>query len=423
MALDLRHTFRALRYRNFRLFFVGQSLSLIGTWLQQVAMGWLTYRLSGSALLLGAVAFCGSIGILALGPLGGVLADRVNRRRALMVTQVLMLAQAVALSALTALGYIEVWHLIVLALFLGIVSAFDNPIRQSLFANLVDDRADLPNAIAMNSIIVNLARIVGPALAGLLLTWVGEAWCFALNALSFLAVILALSRMRWPKEIGGVAAAGWWSSWIEGTKYALGFGPSRALLAMVAVIAWTISPYSTLMPIYAKDLYGGGPDTLGLLLASAGAGALACMVYLAGRKTVRGLGRIIARAAMVAGVALGIFALVRNVPLGMALMALVGGGLMLSAASANTILQTIVDDAMRGRIVSYFMVAFLGVAPLGNLAAGALAAAIGAPLTLVINGALCTLAAVYFWYRLPKFGVLIRPTYRRLGIIPDEPPG
>jgi MFS family permease len=421
MAFDPRHTFRAFRYRNFRLFYAGQGLSLMGTWLQQVAMGWLTYRLTGSAWLLGVVAFCASIGILLLGPLGGVVADRVNRRRGLMVTQSLMLAQAVVLALLTALGYIAVWHLIVLALWLGTLSAFDVPMRQSLFVHLVDDRADMPNAIALNSMMVNLARIVGPAIAGLLVAWVGEAWCFALNALSFVAVILALSRLHWPHEARHSATtAGWLASWIEGARFAFGFGPSRVLLVLLAIISWTISPYSTLMPIYAKDVYGGGPDMLGLLLASAGAGALACMIYLASRKNVRGLGRVIARATVVAGVCLGVFAIVRNLPAAMVLMALVGGGLMLAVASANTILQTIVEDRLRGRMASYFTIAFLGVAPLGNLAAGALAAAIGAPLTLVVNGVLCVVAAAYFWYQLPKFRELIRPTYRRLGIVPDD---
>jgi MFS family permease len=420
MTIDPRHTFRALRHRNFRLFFAGQALSLIGTWLQQVAKGWLTYRLSGSAWLLGAVAFSGSIGILVLGPFSGVVADRVNRRRALFVTQSLMLLQALAIAALTALGHIQVWHLVVLALFLGTVSAFDVPLRQSLYVNLVDDRADLPNAIALNSVIVNVARIVGPALAGLLLAWMGEAVCFALNALSFLAVIFAISRLRWPSGGARPPAAGLWASWIEGARYAFGFGPSRALLAMVAVVAWTITPYSTLMPIYAKDVYGGGPDTLGLLLASAGAGALCSMLYLASRTSIRGLGRVIALAALTAGVALAGFSFLRIFPLALLFMALVGAGVILSAASANTILQTIVDDRMRGRVSAYYTMAFLGVAPLGNLAAGAIAAAVGAPLTLFINGIACGVAAAWFWHRRPAFAELIRPTYRRLGIIPDE---
>ena len=414
------HTFRALRYRNFRLFFIGQGLSVMGTWLQQVAMGWLTYRLTGSAWLLGVVAFCANIGILVLGPFAGVLADRVNRRRALFVTQPLLLAQALALAALTALGHVEVWHLIGFALWLGAVSAFDVPLRQSLYVHLVDDRADLPNAIALNSVIVNVARVVGPALAGLLLTLVGEAVCFALNALSFVAVIIAIARLRWPAATHVKSAPGWWSSWSEGARYALGFAPSRALLALVAVLAWTITPYASLMPVYAKDLYGGGPAALGMLLSAAGVGALSCMVYLAGRTTIRGLGRVIAAAAGTAGLALAAFAYLRVFPLALVLMALVGGGLMLAAASVNTILQTIVEDRLRGRVAGYFTMAFLGVAPLGNLAAGALAATFGAPATLFVNGIGCMAAALWLWRSLPALGHLLRPTYRRLGIIVEE---
>jgi MFS family permease len=420
MSFDPRRTFRALRHRNYRLFFAGQSLSLIGTWLQQVAMGWLTYRLTGSPWLLGVVAFCAQIGILVLGPFAGVVADRVNRRRALFVTQSLMLAQALALAALTALGQIEVWHLIGFALWLGTVTAFDVPLRQSLYVHLVDDRADLPNAIALNSMIVNVARVVGPAIAGLLLALVGEAPCFALNALSFVAVIVAIARLHWPAETHAIPAGGWWSSWGEGARYAFGFAPSRALLALVAVLSWTIMPYASLMPVYAKDLYGGGPETLGMLLSAAGAGALSCMVYLAGRSTIRGLGRVIAAAALTSGAALAAFSHLRVFPLALLLMALVGGGLMLAAASVNTILQTIVEDRLRGRVASYFTMAFLGVAPLGNLAAGALAAAIGAPATLLGNGLACVLAALWFRRRLPVLAQLLRPTYRRLGIIPDE---
>src|SRR6185295_4811115 len=274
MPLSRVRTFRALRHRNFRLFFVGQGLSNMGTWLQQVAMGWLTYRLSGSAWLLGVVAFCANAGILAFGTWAGVFADRVHRRRALYLTQSLMLLQALVLVVLTALGHIQVWHLIALALFLGIVSAFDIPVRQSLYVHLIDDRADLPNAIALNSFLVNAARVVGPALAGILLALVSEAACFALNALSFAAVIIAVAKMKFQHEPGPAARAqGWWSSWLEGFRFASRHPPTRALLALVAVLAWTITPYSTLMPIYAKDVYGGGPHTLGFLLAAAGSWA------------------------------------------------------------------------------------------------------------------------------------------------------
>jgi MFS family permease len=418
MTIDFKRTFRALRHANFRRFFVGQSLSMIGTWLQQVAMGWLTWRLSGSAWLLGVVAFCANIGILAFGPFAGVLADRVNKRRALFVTQTLMLAQAVVLAVLTGLGRIEVWHVIACALWLGTVFAFDVPLRQSLYVHLVDDRADLPNAIALNSFMVNGARVVGPALAGALLAVVGEAVCFSLNALSFVAVITAIARLSWPESaMPASPSGGWWASWVEGARYAFGFAPVRALLVLVAIAAWTIMPYSALMPIYAGDIYGGGAHTLGLLLAAAGAGALASTFYLASRHTIRGLGRVIAGAAAVCGLALAAFAYLTVFPLALVLLAAVGGGVILTAASANTIIQTVVEDRLRGRVAGFYTMAFLGIAPLGNLAAGALAHSIGTPATFGINGLACAAAAFWFWRRLPTLAALMRPTYRRLGII------
>ena len=420
MSVVLPHRFRALRHRNFRLFFAGQSLSLVGTWLQQVAMGWLTYRVTGSPLLLGVVAFSSNIGILVLGPFAGVLADRVDRRRALLVTQSLLLVQAVGLAVLTAAGRIEVWHLIGFALWLGTVSAFDVPLRQSFYVHLVEDRDDMPNAIALNSFMVNGARVVGPALAGVLLALTGEAVAFALNALSFLAVIAAIALVRWPAMRRPAAHAGWWANWIDGFRYTFGQPPIRILLALVAVLSWTITPYSSLMPIYAATIYGGGPGTLGLLLASAGAGALASTLYLAGRPSIVGLGRVIAIAAATAGLALAAFSHLRVLPLALVLMTLVGGGVILAAASTNTILQTIVDDRLRGRVAGFFTMAFLGMAPLGNLAAGALAKAFGAPLTFAVNGLLCAAVSLWFWHRLPTIRRQLRPTYERLGLLPGE---
>jgi MFS family permease len=405
----LARTFRALRHRNYRLFFAGQGLSLAGTWLQQVAMGWLAYRLSGSALVLGLIGFCTNVGILAFGTFAGVLADRVRKRRALYVTQSLMLAQAVTLAALTAAGVVEVWHLVALALWLGIVAAFDVPLRQASYVELVDDRADLANAIALNSLLVNAARVVGPALAGLLLALASEAVCFALNALSFVAVIVALARMRWHEEAPPAAGGGWLAHWIEGARYAFGFAPARSLLALVAVLAWTVSPYASLMPIYAKDVHGGGPHTLGFLLAAAGAGALASTAYLASRASIAGLGRVIAVAAALAGAALAALSYVTLMPLALALMFAVGGGVILAAASANTILQTIVADRLRGRVASFYVMAFLGVAPLGQLAAGALASAVGVQPALLANGVLALVAALLFARALPAMRALVRP--------------
>ncbi len=416
--MKLSKLFRALRHRNYRLFFLGQSLSNIGTWLQQVAMSWLTYRVTGSAWILGVVAFCTNIGILVLSPFAGVLADRVNRRRALLCTQALMLGQAVALTIVVALGTVEVWHLIVLALWLGIAWAFDVPLRQSMYVYLVPDRTDLPNAIALNSFMVNAARVIGPALAGILIAVAGEAWCFALNALTFLVVMGAVAKLQWTHEAGPVHP-GWWASWIEGARYTFGFEPVRMLLIVLAVLAWTIAPYSALMPIYARDVYGGGPNTLGLLLSSAGAGALSCMVYLAGRSTIRGLGRVIAGAVFTCSLALAGFAYLEVLPLAMLLLAFVGGGLILAAASANVILQTVTDDRLRGRVASFYTVSFLGVAPLGNLAAGALARNFGAPATFVFNGCLCALAAIWYWRALPRLRVLMEPAYQRLGVLKE----
>ena len=415
-ALDLSRTFRALRHRNYRLFFTGQGLSLMGTWLQQVAMGWLTYRLTNSAWLLGVVAFSANVGILLFSNVAGVLADRIDRRRGLLTTQSLMLVQAVVLAALVALGWIETWHLIVLALWLGTCSAFDLPLRQSMYVHFIADRGDLANAIALNSMLVNTARVVGPAIAGLLLAVTSEAICFALNALSFVAVIVAIARMHWPADLRPHAATGWWASWVEGVRYVHGLKPARALLAIVASLAWTISPYTSLMPVYARDIYGGGPHTLGYLLSAAGFGALVSTAYLASRATVRGLGRVIVFAAATSGAALAAFAYMRIYPLALLLMVLVGGGTILAAASANTILQTIVEDRLRGRVASFYTLAFLGVAPIGNLAAGAIAGALGTPFTFALNGVLAVAAALWYRSRLPMVREVLRPIYESLGI-------
>jgi MFS family permease len=420
MKLDLAHTFRALRHANFRRYFTGQSLSLIGTWMQQVAIGWLTYRLSGSAWLLGVVAFCANIFILLLGPFAGVLADRVDRVRALYLTQTLLALQATTLAVLTWFGWVEVWHLIALATFAGVVAAFDVPLRQTLYVNLVDDRSVLPNAIALNSFMVNAARVIGPALAGALLALAAEAVCFALNAFSFVAVLAALHRVHWPKTAPSASRGGFLDNWNEGARYAFGFAPIRSVLLVIAAAAWTISPYSSLMPIYAKDIYGGGPQTLGWLLSAAGAGALASTFYLAGRDTIVGLGRVIALATVAAGLALAAFAFLRVFAVGVLLMTLVGGGVILAASSTNTVLQTIVEDRLRGRVLGFFTMAFLGVAPLGNLAAGALARQFGAPATFAFNGLVCAAAGLWFWSRLPTLTAAMQPTYKRLGLVSDE---
>jgi len=348
-----------------------------------------------------------------------VLADRIDRRRGVLVTQTLMLVQATLLTVLTATGVIATWHIVVLALWLGTCTAFDLPLRQSMYVLFVDDRSDLPNAIALNSLLVNLARVAGPAIAGLLLSFTSEAVCFGLNALSFLAVIGAFLLMQWPVHRRPAQVSGYWSSWLEGARYAASLPPVRALLVMVAILAWTIAPYTALMPVYAKDIYGGGPNALGWLLAAAGAGALVSTFYLASRHSVRGLAAIIVRAAATSGIALAAFAYMRVYAVALLLMVFVGGGLILAAASTNTILQTIVADRLRGRVAAFYTLAFLGVAPLGNLAAGALAGLVGVSMTFVLNGVLAACGALWLWRQLPALRAALRTIYRYLGILSD----
>lgn len=400
--------FRALSHRNFRLFFFGQGLSLIGTWLQQVAMSWLTYRLSGSALLLGVVTFCQYIAVLLLAPVAGVLADRVDRRRALLITQSVMVTQALILTALTATGKVAVWHVAALALVLGCASAFDIPLRHAMIARLVADRAHLPNAIALNSLLINCARVVGPALAGILIAAVGEAACFGLNALSFGAVLYALTQMRWPAARTPAPPAGWLPSWLEGAKSAFGFRPIRAALLLIALISSTVGTYSTLMPVFAKDVFGGDAHTLGMLLSAAGGGALLSALYLASRHTTRGLDRVILVAGAIASLAMLAFAYSTRFALALPLLVVLGAGLIAAQASIQTLVQTLVDDDKRGRVMSLYTMAFLGMLPFGNLAAGAVARYAGEATAFTLNACVCLAGLLVFWKALPGLRIAAR---------------
>jgi len=410
--------FRALSHRNFRLFFFGQGLSLIGTWLQQVAMSWLTYRLSGSALLLGVVTFCQYIAVLLLAPVAGVLADRVDRRRALLITQSVMLAQAVVLAVLTATGKVAVVHVAALAMVLGCASAFDIPLRHAMIARLVTDRAHLPNAIALNSLLINCARVVGPALAGILIASVGEAICFGLNALSFGAVLYALTQMRWPAAPSRGPASGWLASWLEGAKSAFGFRPIRAALLLIALISGTIGTYSTLMPVFAKDVFGGDAHTLGLLLSAAGGGALLSALYLASRRTTRGLDLVILVAGAVASFAMLAFAHSTRLAPALPLLVALGAGLIAAQASIQTLVQTLVDDDKRGRVMSLYTMAFLGTLPFGNLLAGAVARYVGEATAFTLNACLCLAGLLVFLRALPGLRIAARAS-NRIDLAPE----
>lgn len=398
----LRLAARSLRYRNFRLYFTGQGISLIGTWMHRIAMSWLVYRLTGSAFMLGLVGFAGRIPTLLLAPLAGVAADRWSRKRILYTTQSASLVQAGLLAVLVLTGAVEIWHVMILVVLLGTMDAFDIPARQAFFVHMIEDEDDLGNAIALNSSVFNAARLVGPSLAGILIAMVGEGLVFALNALTYLSMITALRMIHTESSGAQDRSRKVLENLRDGFGFAWGFQPVRAVLILVTVVSLVGVPFVILMPIFATDVLGGGPDTLGFLMAAQGVGALAGALYLAVRQGIRGLGRLIAGASSLFGVGLLLFSMSRTLWLSMPLLAVAGFGLMVQMASANTFLQTIVSDAMRGRIMSLYTMAFIGSIPLGSLYAGAVAERIGAPATVLIGGIACMAAGGWFARQLPK---------------------
>jgi len=393
---------RAFNHRNYRLFFGGQAISLIGTWMQQVAMSWLVYRLTNSTFLLGVVGFTGQVPIFLFASLAGVFADRHNRHRILIVTQILSMVQALTLAFLTLGGFITVWHIIVLSILLGLINAFDMPARQSFVIEIVEQREDLGNAIALNSFMFNGARLIGPSLAGILIALTGEGTCFLLNGISFFTIILALLAMQVPLRERGKGIEHFWKGLWEGYAYAFTIAPIRSILLYLALISFLVMPYSVLMPFFARDYLHGGPHTLGFLMAASGTGALAGAVYLAMRKTIRGLERIIVVASVTFGLGLIAFAFSRVLALSLATLFFIGFGMIIQMASCNTILQTIVQEDMRGRVMSLFAVAMVGMAPFGSLFAGFLSSRIGPPHTLVISGCICILGALAFTRQFPR---------------------
>ncbi len=397
----LRHTLRSLRHRNYRLFFAGQLISLIGTWIQIVAQSWLVYRLTGSEALLGLVGFAGQIPILLLAPFGGALADRSDRRRVLIGTQTASLVAALVLALLTLLGTVTVWHVVVTAVALGIVNAVDIPTRQAFVPTLVD-REDLSNAIAINSTMFNGARIAGPAVAGVALSVVGEGWCFAANAASFLAVIAGFLLMEVPPWVPDGRPASTAARIAEGFRYAWGHAPIRTLLLLLGVVSLAGMPYTVLMPVFADRVLHGGPRSLGVLMAASGCGALGGALLLASRTGIRGLGRWVALAAAGFGASLVLFSLSRSLALSAGLLVPAGFAMIVQMASSNTLIQSMVPDKLRGRVMSVYSVMFLGMAPFGSLLAGGLAERWGAPATVGAGGAVCVLAAALFGRALPR---------------------
>ena len=403
----LRATMRAFRHRNYRLYFSGQAVSLTGAWMQQIAMSWLVYRLTGSALLLGVVGFSGQIAHLLVTPFAGVLADRYNRHRILIVTQTLAMTQAAMLAFITLSGLVAVWHLVVLSLTLGIVNATEMPVRQSFIIDLVGDRDGLANAIALNSALFNGTRMIGPSIAGVVIALTGEGLCFLINAASFLAVIAALLAMRITPGRRDDSGRSAFERLREGFGYVTRSVPIRSILILMALISFTGLPYIILMPAFTSTVLGGGPGTLGFLMGAGGMGAFAGALSLATRRSLEGLGGFIGRSALLFGLALVAVSFVRSVVPALPLFFIAGFGMISAMASGNTVLQSIVDDDKRGRVMSFFSMAMMGFAPFGNLLAGAVAERVGSPHTIMTGGILCAAGALVFLRKSGEIGAAL----------------
>ncbi|HXH93589.1 MAG TPA: MFS transporter [Thermoanaerobaculia bacterium] len=409
---------RALRHRNYRLFFGGQSISLIGTWITRIATSWLVYRLTGSELLLGVVAFCSQIPLLILAPIAGVLVDRWDRHRILVITQILSALQSAALAMLAFTHVITVAEVIVLQLVQGVINSFDTPARQAFVVEMVADREDLPNAIALNSSMINASRIIGPSIGGVLIATVGEGWCFGVDAISYIAVIISLLMMQLTLAPRARVDTHMLDELRTGWRYVAGFAPVRALLLIIALVGVMGMPYATLMPVIASRVLHGGPHTLGILMTASGIGALMGTVYLASRHSVLGLGKVIVAANAALSLGLMAFSFSRSLWLSAILLPVVGAGIMVQAASVNTILQTVVDENLRGRVMAFYSVAIMGMQPIGSLLSGVVAERIGAEMTIFYGALFCLIGGIWFAMRRAMLAEHVRPIYIERGILP-----
>lgn len=418
--MKLPDALRALRHRNFRIYYTGQAISMIGTWVQSIANTWLAWQLSGSTAITGLVGFMGHIPMLVVAPFAGVLGDRFDRRKLLFIVQCLLIVQSVLLAVLVGFDKITVPWLVSLVFVIGLLNAVETPTRQSFFVQLIDDRADLPNAIALNSVLMNATRLVGPALGGLLIAATSETVCYTVNAVLTVAVLVSLANIRIAQSLQSAAQSGqgFFAQLAEGWRYAFGQRVIVALLVIIGIISFTISPYVTLMPAIVVKSFQGGSALVGYFIAAVGLGAFIGAMRLAARKNVRGMAKWIAIAAVVAGAATIGFSLSRTVWLSLMCMAVLGFGFITAGATINTILQSIVDDDKRSRVISLYTASFIGAAPLGHLASGWLADHIGAPNTFLVNGSICLLAGLIFAWKLPQFREALRPHYIERGIIP-----
>jgi len=421
---NLRQMFRALKYKNFRLFVSGQSVSLIGTWIQMVAMLWLVYSLTNSALMLGIVGFSGQLPMFVIAPFAGALADRIDKHKFILVTQILALVQAFVLSILVLFNLVSVWHLIILSVILGVISAIDMPIRQSFVIEMIENnREDVGNAIALNSSMVNAARLVGPSIAGILIATVGEGWCFLLNSISYVAVVISLLKMNITPVTHKTEDKKILRDISEGFKYSFGFPPIKYLISLLAVIGLFSSTITLLAPVVSKEMLHGNSSTFGFLMSAFGSGALIGAVYLLNKKTVLGLGRLIAGAACLFGLSLILFSFSHIFVISVIIMLFAGVSNMLIIASTNTLLQTIVEEDKRGRVMSLYTMAFRGMSPFGNLLAGSLAGFVGTSFALATGGIVSLISGIIFLSRIPYLRNFIHPLYAKLGIIHEVATG
>jgi MFS family permease len=406
--------FRSLQYRNFRLFFMGQGLSLIGTWFQRIAMPWLVYNTTGSVLLLGIVSFLSQLPTFLIAPFAGVLTDRWNRYTMLIVTQVVAMVQALALAVLYFTHTIEIWHIIALGILLGTVNAFDMPVRQTFMIEMIGERKDLGNAIALNSSMVNSARLIGPSIAGILIAATNEGVCFLVNAFSFVFVIVSLFLMRFDNQNERRVRTNVLKGLKEGSRYVFGFAPIRGIILMIALASLLGMPFTVLIPAYAKEVLHGASHTFGFLMGAVGVGALCAALYLASREQMLKLGKITPLSALIFGFGLILFSFSRSFYLSLVFIAVAGFGMILQLASSNTILQTIVEDDKRGRVMSFYTMALMGTAPFGSLLAGKMASMIGTPHTLLMAGIIIISGTLAFASRLPRLKKMVQPIYEKM---------
>ena len=412
---------RALRHRNFALFASGQAVALVGYWMQSIAQSWLVYRLTGSTALLGVLGFAGSIPILLLAPVAGLWSDRANLYRTMFVVQMLEMVQAIAMSVLAVTGMIAAWHVILLSMMMGVLVAFELPVRHAFLVELVGGKEDLANSVALTSFIANAGRLIGPAIAGLVIAAYGESACFVVNAVTFVAVIVTFMMMRVQPSSRPTSHAPMLRGLVEGFAYAWRSVPIRLLLTSVAAVSLLATPYMTLMPALVREVYGGGANVMGFLVGAAGLGGVSGTLFLASRRNVRGLFGVIAGASFAAGAALALLSWPGRLVIAVPLLTVIGFGLLVTSVSANMILQTIVEDDKRGRVMSLYTAAFLGMSPLGAVVAGSIAEYVGVASTLTAGGLCCAAVGLYLMSRRRHLRTHMAPIYARLGITANRP--